>query len=220
MTELPVCPEGLTLEYVKDALTLKGDGLSMSGDYSELASRIKKANLQNEMLVKAARIKSMPVPGRLFDATAGMGEDSLILAAAGFYVTLYEYNPIIYALLKDTVDRASHLAGLAGVVPRMDCKMGDSISAMKELNGEYDVILLDPMFPKREKSALIKKKFQLLQQLEMPCMNEDELFDAAISAKPKRIVVKRPLKGPYLANRKPDYSLEGKAIRYDCYNYV
>ncbi|MBQ4243593.1 MAG: class I SAM-dependent methyltransferase, partial [Clostridia bacterium] len=33
---------------------------------------------------------------------------------------------------------------------------------------------------------------------------------------PHKIVIKRPLKGPFLAGRKPDYSLQGKAIRYDC----
>lgn len=40
---------------------------------------------------------------------------------------------------------------------------------------------------------------------------------AAIAASPRKIVIKRPLKGPYLADIKPDYSLVGKAIRYDCF---
>ncbi|MBQ1757738.1 MAG: class I SAM-dependent methyltransferase, partial [Erysipelotrichaceae bacterium] len=38
---------------------------------------------------------------------------------------------------------------------------------------------------------------------------------AAIAVHPSRIIIKRPLKGPFLAGRKPDYSLPGKAIRYD-----
>ena len=41
-------------------------------------------------------------------------------------------------------------------------------------------------------------------------------MDAALAANPRKIVVKRPLKGPYLAERKPSYSLDGKTIRYDC----
>ena len=41
-----------------------------------------------------------------------------------------------------------------------------------------DVILLDPMFPERRKSALIKKKFQLLQKLERPCADGEELLSA------------------------------------------
>lgn len=92
----------------------------------------------------------------------------------------------------------------------------DSISAMRSLGDAPDVILLDPMFPAREKSALIKKKFQLLQRLEQPCSDEEALLDAALLAHPHKIVIKRPLKGPFLAGRKPDYSIKGKAIRYDC----
>ena len=46
------------------------------------------------------------------------------------------------------------------------------------------------------------------------------LREAAIAANPTRIIVKRPLKGPYLAGRKPSYSLTGKAIRYDCFVFA
>ena len=79
-----------------------------------------------------------------------------------------------------------------------------------------DVILLDPMFPERQKSALVKKKLQIIQKLEIPCADEAELFLAAVNAKPKKLVIKRPPKGPYLADVKPDYSISGKAVRFDC----
>ena len=68
---------------------------------------------------------------------------------------------------------------------------------------------------KNTKSALVKKKFQLLHHLERPCEDEESLLQAAILARPRKIVIKRPLKGSFLAGRKPDYSLKGKAIRYD-----
>ena len=71
--------------------------------------------------------------------------------------------------------------------------------------------------PKRQKSSLINKKLQLIQKLEPPCSQETDLFDAAISADPDKIIVKRPLKSEFLAGRKPSYTLSGKAIRYDCY---
>ena len=67
---------------------------------------------------------------------------------------------------------------------------------------------------------LLRKKFQLIQRLESPCSTEEQLLDAAVAADPKRIVIKRPLKGPYLADRKPSYSLDGKAIRYDCFVFA
>jgi len=76
------------------------------------------------------------------------------------------------------------------------------------------------MFPEKRKSSSVKKKLQLLQQLEEPCDDERELFEAAKNANPLKIVVKRPLKGPFLANEKPSHSLSGKAVRYDCYAFA
>ena len=152
------------------------------------------------------------------DATAGFGEDSILLAAAGFDVVMYEYDAVIAALLEDALRRASESDNdkLRAAVAHMKLINADSIEAMQHLQERPDVILLDPMFPAREKSALIKKKFQLLQRLEQPCTDEESLLNAALSAHPHKIVIKRPLKGPYLADRRPDYSIKGKAIRYDC----
>lgn len=72
-----------------------------------------------------------------------------------------------------------------------------------------------PWFPERRKSAAVKKKFQLIHHLEAPCQNEGALLAAAISAGPRKVVVKRPAKGPHLAGVKPSHSLAGKAVRYD-----
>ena len=148
---------------------------------------------------------------------SGMGEDSLLLAAAGYQVFLYEVNPVIAALLKDSLRRASQIPELKEIVSRMMVREEDSIEALSRLDNPPDLILLDPMFPERKKSGLIKKKFQLLQKLERPCSDERSLFEAAWKAEPKRLVIKRPLKGPCLAGKKPDYSIPGKAIRYDCF---
>ena len=49
---------------------------------------------------------------------------------------------------------------------------------------------------------------------------EEELLCAAVNLRPHKIVIKRPLKGAFLAGRKPDYSLAGKAIRYDCFVFA
>jgi 16S rRNA (guanine1516-N2)-methyltransferase len=79
-----------------------------------------------------------------------------------------------------------------------------------------DVIYLDPMFPSRQKSALVKKKFQMLHKLEQPCEEGCKFLEAALDCKPRKIVIKRPIKGEFLGDRKPDYSISGKTIRYDC----
>lgn len=198
-----------------DGLSLNEGGLTVRPDFTSLLPRLKEANLRGEFLVKAARIKNSEGPLTAVDATAGLGEDSLILAAAGFTVTMYEYDPVIAALLRDALLRASLDPALSGITARMTLIEGSSIEALPKLSFTPDVILLDPMFPERKKSASVKKKFQLLHCLEKPCSNEEELLKAAMEAHPKKIIIKRPTKGPFLAGIKPGYSLSGKAVRYD-----
>ncbi len=209
---------GLLLRLEEDGLSLTDGKLSMRGDLTSMLPRLKKNSLNGELLVKAAKKKAEDVLPLAVDATAGMGEDSLLLAAAGFRVLLFEYDPVIAALLADSLKRAAQHEVLAPIVARMTLTSGDSIEGMGALSESPAVILLDPMFPERQKSGLIKKKFQLLQQLESPCSSEAALFEAAIAAHPGKVIVKRPAKGPFLAQKKPSYSLKGKAIRYDCYS--
>ncbi len=205
----------MLLSFGHNGLSLTANGLSLRGDFSKMLPRLRQSNLQQELLVRAARIKKADGPLMAVDATAGLGEDSLILAAAGFEVHLYEYNPIIAALLRDALRRAEEIPELSGIIARMRLVEDDSIEAMGHLSEKPAVIVLDPMFPERHKSAAVKKKFQLLQILERPD-NGEKLLQAAFKAHPRKIVIKRPLKGPYLAGIKPNYSLSGKAIRYDC----
>ena len=204
------------LEQRECGLTLVGGELSLCVDFRDSLKRIKHNNLTHEMVVKAVNIKSHVGELNVIDTTAGLGEDSFLLAAAGFRVTLYEYNSVICALLRDGISRALSDPDLYEVASRMTLIEGDSIQALKNLSTPPDVIYLDPMFPARQKSGMIKKKFQLLQQLESPCMDEDGLLSAAIGARPKRIVIKRPAKGPNLSNVKPSYTIAGNSIRYDC----
>jgi len=178
--------------------------------------RLRRGNLSQELLVRASKVKAPEGTPTVIDATAGFGEDSLLLAAAGFSVKLYERNPVIAALLRDALARAAELPELAAIAARMELIEADSLTALPRLEIRPDVVYLDPMFPEKTKSALAKKKFQLLHQLELPCGDEEALLCAAIAAAPRRIVIKRPLKGPFLAGRKPDFTLKGKAIRYDC----
>lgn len=205
MVELVETPEGLTLT----------DGvMSIRGDFARLLPRLSQQRLNRELIVRAARIKGKADPVAV-DATAGLGDDSFLLAAAGFHVMLFERNETIAALLRDAMLRAESDDGLAPIVQRMRLECSDSVAALRSLDCKPDVVFLDPMFPAKSKDAAAKKKLQLLQQLEDPCDDESELLDAAVSAKPKKVVVKRPIKGTTLADMKPSYSLSGKAIRYD-----
>lgn len=183
-------------------------------DFASMLPRLRQGPLHKELLVRAAKLKGVPHPVAV-DATAGLGEDSLLLAAAGYEVTLFERDPLISALLRDAVLRAREDPALATVANRMHVIEGDSIAGLRGLEASPDVVFLDPMFPARTKSAAVKKKLQVIQLLEQPCDDEALLMEAALAVRPRKIIIKRPIKGPRLAGLKPSYSLTGKAVRYD-----
>lgn len=214
-------PGLLYLKVSRDGLSLMRDGMELRPDFAEMLPRIKQGALQREMLVKAARVKGVEAP-RAVDATAGLGEDSLLLAASGFTVTLCEADPVIAALLEDALARASAHEVLGPIVERMHLVAGDSRIALERAGAstgaQPDVVYLDPMFPGRTKSAAVKKKFQLIHGLERPTepLDEESLLQVALAAHPRKVVIKRPVKGPYLAGVKPSHAIAGKAVRYDC----
>ena len=205
---------GLELRRDADGLALAGGGMVLRADFSALLPRLRPDRLGRELLVRAARVRGVEAPTAV-DATAGLGEDSLLLAAAGFTVTMFEKDPVIAALLRDALERAAANPELAPVAARMTLVEGDSVAGLRDLGFSPDVVFLDPMFPERTKSAAVKKKFQLLHHLERPCDNEAELLGAALAARPRKVVIKRPPKGPLLAGTKPSYQVAGKAVRYD-----
>ena len=204
------------LQCTEDGLTLMGNGQTLRGDFAKLTPRLKRENLSRELLIRALRGREKNGEYFVVDATAGLGEDSFLLAASGCRVVMYENDPMIAALLRDAMERAATEAGLAPIIARMTLVEGNSIEELPRLVEKPDVVYLDPMFPKRSKSGLVKKKFQVIHTIEAPCDAEVALLDAAVAAGPKKIIVKRPIKAPPLGNRRPTYSIEGKTIRYDC----
>lgn len=209
-------PELLAVRFGPAGAALAARDMELSVDLADELPRLRQANLARELLVKAARIKGADL-GELtaVDATAGLGGDALLLAAAGFTVQLFEANPVIAALLADALRRAKQVPELAGIVSRMRLAASDSVGELARLGYRPDVVYLDPMFPERRKSAAVKKRFQLLHLLEQPCANPEELLRAALAARPRKVVVKRPAKGELLAGVKPSYSVGGKAVRFD-----
>ena len=213
-------PKSVKLRETDAGLTLVGDDMELRCDFEEMLPRIKPGRLQQELLVKAAKIKGTLSPTAI-DCTAGLGQDSFLLAAAGFTVRMFERDETIAALLEDGLTRAGNNPMVSGVAKRMSLEHSDSLQYLESLaqSSEQapDVIYLDPMFPARQKSAAVKKKFQLLHVLEKPCdeAEEDALIRAAFAAGSRKVVIKRPVKGGHLAGIKPSYSITGKAVRYD-----
>ena len=197
-------------------LALEADGVTLRGDFARLLPRLRPQNLHRELLVRAARVRGVPSPVAV-DATAGLGEDALLLAAAGFSVVLFERDERVAALLRDALQRALQDARLSEIAGRMQLVEEDAVTGLKHLEKKPDVVYLDPMFPARRKDAATNKKLQMLRMLERPCTEEgaEALLSAALDAGPRKVVVKRPLKGPYLGGLRPSNSLAGKVVRYD-----
>ncbi len=208
------------MELVRRAdgtLALEANGMSLCGDFSAMLGRLRPHNLSREMLVRAARIRGAHNRLNAVDATAGLGEDALLLAAAGFDVVMFERDQTISALLADALARARKDVRLADIVSRMRLVEGDAVEGLAQLKGSLDVVYLDPMFPSKRKDAATNKKLQMFRMLQKPCDDEEAsaLLQAALDCGSRKVIVKRPLKGPYLADVRPSHSIKGKVVRYD-----
>lgn len=156
---------------------------------------------------------------QVLDATAGLGRDAFVLASLGCEVTLIERQPIIAALLADGLERARLAGGeVAEIVARMTLISADAIDALRDWpHAVPQVIHLDPMFPQRDKSALVKKEMRLFKPLAGSDEDAPALLAAALQLASHRVVVKRPRKAPALAGRAPSSALTGQSSRYDIY---
>ncbi len=131
--------------------------------------------------------KQMPI---VFDFTAGLGRDSLLLAASGYRVILIERNPVMYHLLNDAVGRLTVFDPVLGkrmvVVNQDSADIGSflddkasilgkiyhqKISSEKEdathLPSISISVYLDPMYPSNTigKKAKVKKESQMMHRI-------------------------------------------------------
>lgn len=170
-----------------------------------------------QMIAKAVGVQPGVRP-RVLDATAGLGKDAFVLASLGCEIALIERQPIIAALLEDGLRRAREDLDVAIIVQRMRLLTGNAIDWMSAWPDEApQVVYLDPMFPHREKSALVKKEMRLFRPLVGDDLDAPALLAAALALASHRVVVKRPRKAPCIEGPKPSHTLEGKSSRYDIY---
>lgn len=170
-----------------------------------------------QMIAKAVGVQSGIRPNVL-DATAGLGRDAFVLASLGCDVTLVERQPLVAALLEDGLQRAAFDSETAAIVAKMHLIHGNSTEVLLSwLHEPPQVVYLDPMFPHRDKSALVKKEMRVFRPLVGDDLDAPALLDAALALASHRVVVKRPRKAPCIDARKPSFVLEGKSSRYDIY---
>lgn len=202
----------LCLFLTSEKLTLKLPHFSpLFADFSAASWNKRKSEGKKQGLVRACK----PATGlKIIDATAGWGRDAAILASFGAEVLMLERHPIMAALLTDAL---AHRDELDKQQMRLSLKRSDAYSYLNNLSkDEYpDVIYIDPMHPERNKSALVKKDMQALQQ--MIGVDDDalELIKLAVSRVKQKVVVKWPQKVKSLLAA--NSCIEGKTVRFDIY---
>ena len=183
-----------------------------------MAHRRKFGGGRAEAVAKAVGVKGDELPS-VIDATAGLGRDAFVLASVGCKVRLIERHPVVFLLLQDGLQRAYADAEI-GAMLQANLQLLN-VKHLSELNPETnfaDVVYLDPMYPHKQKSALVKKEMRLFQHLVGGDLDADQLLEPALNLARKRVVVKRPDYAEFLAQIPPHFSRQTKNHRFDIYS--
>jgi 16S rRNA (guanine1516-N2)-methyltransferase len=157
---------------------------------------------------------------RVLDATAGLGRDAFILACLGCSVHMVERSPIIAALLGHGLEQARQDSEIGFLVQqRLQLSVADSHTVMAKLTKvqKPDVVYLDPMYPQRTKTALVKKEMRALRRIVGEDQDASLLLATALHCARQRVVVKRPSHAPALEGPKPSMWIKSKNTRFDVY---
>lgn len=184
-----------------------------------LAHREKYGGGKGQAIAKAIGLNKIKNP-TVIDATAGLARDAYVLATLGCRITLIEESPILYALINNGIERARLSDNDEHSVDNfIDLINSNSQHYLRQLDAQSkpDVIYIDPMYPDRKKSALVKKDMQILHKLIGKSEDESDLLDTALLMAKRRVVVKRPSHAEPVIGIKPTMSISSKKTRYDVY---
>ncbi len=179
-----------------------------------LAHRRKFGGGRGEAIAKAVGVKKDQLPS-VIDATAGLGRDGFVLACLGCKVLLVERHPVVRLLLTDGLNRAYADPELGGFL-QTHLRLAN-VTHINQLTDKADVVYLDPMFPHKQKSALVKKEMRVFQELVGADLDADLLLSQALYLANKRVVVKRPDYAPFLDKKSPNIFRKTKNHRFDIY---
>jgi len=211
--------------YSAEGLALKQTGKNGLGsimvDFSSpsMRYRLNHGGGRSQALARAVGLKKGRQPA-VIDATAGLGRDAFVLASLGCHVHMLERSPVVAALLEDAFQRARLSDQTAAIIKeRLRLTQIDGRNFLQKLRQEEypDVIYLDPMYPERTKSSLVKKEMRLLQIVARNDPDASELLTIALGSARKRVVVKRPRLASTLNNMTPSHQITGKTSRFDVY---
>ena len=178
--------------------------------YAKLMIRTKR--LSSELLIQAVKL-NQGVDIVVWDLTAGLGKDALLISGLGYHVTMVEQNPVLATIL--------HYALLHNILPpdNLSLVYANSLDFLSVTGTRPHIIYLDPMF-KDKKSAKAKKDMQIIQAISHASTMEQEqdLFNVCVTRALNKVVVKRENKQASLVIKpKPSYIRLGNTIRYDIY---
>jgi len=178
--------------------------------------RMKFGGGRGQALAKAVGMKSGINPN-VVDATAGLGSDAFLLASLGAKVTLIERSRHMHDLLKVGMEKAKyHSEEFSKIINRMTLIFGDAKVVLDDLSPE--VVVIDPMHPPRNKSALVKQEMRLIRDIVGNDDDKDELFEVALKTAKNRVVLKWPRLAPDINNQhQPSHQIMGKSTRYDVF---
>jgi len=167
-------------------------------------------------LAKAMGLRGGKTP-MIVDATAGLGRDSFLLASLGAQVILIERSEKMHALLVEGMNRAENEGGeFREIIGRMSLMKGDAKDLIPELSGE--AILIDPMHPPRQKSALVKRELRQVREIVGADDDAADLVRIALAHAQNRVVLKWPAKADPIDGLKAcTHQILGKTTRYDVF---
>lgn len=172
---------------------------------------------RGEAIARAVGVKGKTLPD-VVDATAGLGRDAFVLASLGCRVRMFERHPVVAALLEDGLQRAyDHPEMGEWLRERLTLAYGSSLKELADVQPRPHVVYLDPMFPHRQKSALVKKEMRVFQSLVGADEDADALLAPARALATRRVVVKRPDYAPALAGIAAQAHISTKNHRFDIY---
>lgn len=208
----------LELRVVQAGHPLAG-GHGVVADLTQLDTTSPAGRSLKTPVLKAVGINKRRGPDRpsVLDATAGLGEDAWLLAAAGCRVTAVERHPVVHALLTDALDRARAVApDVAGRITLLPCAQAAAVLREHAGSDRFEAVLIDPMFPAAPRRKTTERKpMRVLRWLVGDDGDADDLLGLAMNVATRRVVVKRPKHAPHLAGVEPVAVHTGKGLRFE-----
>ena len=130
----------LLAEHDTVSLRLVGEPSSVIVDFAAGAAQSRRTHGGGELIAKAVNHTAKPT---VWDATAGLGRDSFVLASLGLTVTAFEQHPAVACLLSDGIRRALLNPETQDTAARINLHFGNAAEQMPALvqtQGKPDIV--------------------------------------------------------------------------------